>query len=234
MELDKQQLADKNGKNGNPGYVAVDGIIYDISDSKLWKNGTHMNRHHAGTDLSKELRAAPHGAEVLNKFQKVADLATSKDEDVRPPLPEWLNKIFDDYPFLKRHPHPMVVHFPMAFFITASLFLFWYYVVDPLEPLLHGILYLHILGTISLPFAMVTGWLSWKLNYLGKPISNVQRKIIFSFVVLIFDVIVLVVLANNLMILKSASGFNIMIPAIIFSYLPIVSFIGQQGGDLVY
>jgi predicted heme/steroid binding protein/uncharacterized membrane protein len=234
LEIDKKNLAKNDGKEGKPAYVAAKGKVYDVTESKMWKNGLHMNRHHAGKELTEALGAAPHGGEVLNRFKQVGTLKADQADEARPPLPNWLNNFFEAYPFFKRHPHPMVVHFPMTFFITATIFLFWYYVISPVECLKGSIIYLHILGTISLPFALVSGWLSWQVNYLGKRISNITRKIIFSTIVFIFDVIVLIVLANNPDILAAPSGIEIAIPIMIFLYLPIVSFIGQQGGDLVY
>lgn len=234
MEIDKKKLTEKNGKEGKPAHVAANGKVYDVTDSKMWKNGLHMNRHHAGSDLTDSLGAAPHGDEVLNRFKQVGILKTDVTGEAKPPLPNWLNKFFEAYPFLKRHPHPMVVHFPMAFFIAAALFLFWYYVISPARPLLDAILYMHILGTLSLPATLATGWLSWKVNYFGKPIGNITRKIIFSIVVFIFDIVVLVAIAGNLELLAQPLGIQIVIPILIFLYLPIVSFIGQQGGDLVY
>jgi predicted heme/steroid binding protein/uncharacterized membrane protein len=234
LELDKTKLAEHDGKDGKSAYVAYNGKIFDVSESKMWKKGLHMNRHQAGQDLTEAIGAAPHGSEMLTRFKEVGTLKTEKEQEVRPPLPNWLNNIFDKYPFLKRHPHPMVVHFPMAFFMTATIFLFWYYVINPTRSLLDAIFYMHILGTLSLPFAIMTGWLSWKVNYLGKRIGNITRKITFSIVVLIFDIIVLVSIAGNLEMLVSPQGAQILIPIMIFLYLPIVSFIGQQGGDLVY
>ena len=36
LELTLEELAKFNGKDGNPAYVAVDGIIYDVSASPAW------------------------------------------------------------------------------------------------------------------------------------------------------------------------------------------------------
>ncbi|UCE08858.1 MAG: hypothetical protein JSW07_19530 [bacterium] len=233
LEFDKKKLTENNGKDGKPAYVAANSKVYDVSESKLWKNGLHMNRHQAGQDLTEALGAAPHGTEVLNKFKQIGTLQEEAAE-VQPPIPKWLHNFLEAHPFYKRHPHPMVVHFPMTFFITASIFLFWYYVISAVECLLASILYLHILGTISMPFAMGTGWLSWKVNYLGKPIGNITRKIIFSIIVLIFDIVVLISLLNNPGLLSAPQGIQIVIPIMIFLYLPFLAYIGQQGGDLVY
>ena len=234
MEINIKELSQNNGQDGTSTYIAVDGKVYDVSESRLWKSGIHMSRHEAGKDLSDDLKTAPHGIKVLNKFVQVGTLKKSDQDEARPPIPEWLHNFFKAHPFYKRHPHPMVVHFPMTLLITASLFLLWYYVVNPLEPLLHGIFYLHVLGTLSLPLAILTGWFSWKVNYLGKPIVNIKRKIVLSIIVLFFTIIVLLILMNDLSIVSSPTGIQIVIPIMIFSYLPILSFIGQQGGALVY
>jgi len=60
----KDELAKYDGKSGNPAYVAVDGTVYDVSRVREWKNGTH-NGYKAGMDLSKEVKASPHGVSVL-------------------------------------------------------------------------------------------------------------------------------------------------------------------------
>jgi len=233
LEIDKTKLTENNGKDGKQAYVAYDGKVYDVTESKVWKKGLHMNRHQAGQDLTESIGAAPHSSEVLNRFKEVGTLTTELEE-VKPPLPSWLNNFLDKYPFFKRHPHPMVVHFPMAFFMAATIFMFWYYVISPARSLLDAIFYMHILGTLSLPVTLLTGWLSWQVNYFGKTIGNITRKIIFSIVVFIFDIIVLISIAGNLELLANPQGIQIVIPIMIFLYLPIVAYIGQQGGDLVY
>jgi predicted heme/steroid binding protein/uncharacterized membrane protein len=234
VEIDSNELSKNNGQDGKSAYVAVNGKVYDVSQSSLWKNGIHMNRHEAGNDLSDKIKNAPHGTEVFDNFNEVVILKKTNQDEVRPPIPEWLHDFLKAHPAFKRHPHPMVVHFPMVFFVTAALFLLYYYVFNPLEPLLHGILYMHILGVMSLPFAILTGFFSWQVNYLGKCYSNITTKIVLSFIVLVFSVIVLLTLINNLSVLSSPTGFQILIPIMIFSYLPILPLIGQQGGALVY
>lgn len=63
MSLD--ELATYDGQNGQPAYVAIDGIIYDVTHAKNWNNGMHENGITAGQDLSGVLGSSPHGTSVL-------------------------------------------------------------------------------------------------------------------------------------------------------------------------
>lgn len=66
LELTLDQLKAYDGKNGNPAYVAVDGVIYDVSNVPQWKNGEH-NGYSAGNDLTDIIKnKSPHGVKQLN------------------------------------------------------------------------------------------------------------------------------------------------------------------------
>lgn len=67
-EIGPDLLADYNGQGDRPSCVAVDGLVYDVSESKLWKGGLHMRRHRAGADLTDAIEESPHGRAVLQKF----------------------------------------------------------------------------------------------------------------------------------------------------------------------
>jgi predicted heme/steroid binding protein/uncharacterized membrane protein len=233
MEINRETLLKHDGKEGRPAYVAVEGKIYEVTGNRLWKNGMHMNRHQAGTDLTEAIAASPHGKDILIKIQEKGTLAKEKAD--RPPfLPEWLMQFMEAYPFFKRHPHPMVVHFPMSVFIIAPLFLAWYYLISPLQGLLDAIFYLYILGTLSLPVAIGTGLLAWLVNYSGKANPLIIRKTIFSFLLLIADLIIMAALIVKPAILQNPAGPDLIVPVLIFFCLPVVSLIGEHGGKLVF
>ena len=61
------QMALRNGQDKPEIWVAYKGIIYDVTESKLWKNGKHYE-HWAGQDLTLELSEAPHTEKVFEKF----------------------------------------------------------------------------------------------------------------------------------------------------------------------
>lgn len=67
------QLALRNGQDKPQIWVAVDGIIYDVSESRLWRNGKHYE-HWAGQDLTSELKDAPHSKSVFARFKKVGKI----------------------------------------------------------------------------------------------------------------------------------------------------------------
>lgn len=69
----KSQLALRNGSDRDEIWVALNGKIYDVTQSKLWKNGKHYE-HWAGQDLTEELTDAPHSEKVFEKFEVVGEL----------------------------------------------------------------------------------------------------------------------------------------------------------------
>ena len=71
----REELARYQGRNGAPAYVAYKGKVYDVSNSFLWKGGSHQVLHRAGCDLTDALGQAPHGPELLEKFPVVGRLS---------------------------------------------------------------------------------------------------------------------------------------------------------------
>ena len=67
-------MALHNGQDKETIYVAFQGQVYDVTSSRLWKNGKHYE-HWAGQDLTNELEDAPHSAKVFEKFEVVGRLS---------------------------------------------------------------------------------------------------------------------------------------------------------------
>ncbi len=67
------QLALRNGQDRDEIWIAFNGVIYDVSESRLWKNGKHYE-HWAGQDLTSELQDAPHDQGVFERFKVVGKL----------------------------------------------------------------------------------------------------------------------------------------------------------------
>ena len=69
----RSQLALHNGQDKETIYVAYKGVVYDVTHSRLWRNGKHYE-HWAGQDLTKELKDAPHTDHVFERLKKVGQL----------------------------------------------------------------------------------------------------------------------------------------------------------------
>jgi len=74
LELTIEELSKYDGKDGNPAYIAVDGLIYDVSKVSFWANGMH-NGFNAGNDLTEEIKnISPHGVSKLKGIPVVGTI----------------------------------------------------------------------------------------------------------------------------------------------------------------
>jgi predicted heme/steroid binding protein len=73
-EITQEELAQSNGSEGRPAYVAVNQTVYDMTQIIQWAGGTHFGQY-AGKDLSNEFAICHKGAiDILNKLPKVGIL----------------------------------------------------------------------------------------------------------------------------------------------------------------
>jgi predicted heme/steroid binding protein/uncharacterized membrane protein len=188
QEFDIAELENYDGNDGRPVYVAYKGKVYDISDSKLWRNGLHMKRHHAGQDLTADIQGAPHEPDVLDRYPQVGTLKKESAEVAELEIPRPLAWLLEKVPMLRRHPHPMTVHFPIVFSFSTTIFNILYLVtgIKSLE-----ITALHSLGAgiLFTVVAIATGLYTWWLNYMAKPLRAVKIKLSFALILLAVQII---------------------------------------------
>jgi predicted heme/steroid binding protein len=77
-------LCQFDGKDGRPAYIAYQGTIYDVTKSRLWKNGAHVTKHAAGNDLTDVLKNAPHGEDKITAMPRVGKLLASSEKAEQP------------------------------------------------------------------------------------------------------------------------------------------------------
>lgn len=226
-----EELTNYDGTEGQPSYVAVDGKVYDVSSSKVWRNGQHMKRHKAGGDLSGELKAAPHGADVLTResIKLVGELAAQRADDHLHP---WISAMFSRFPFFRRHPHPMMVHFPIAFLFAAGLFVvlkffeLWSYL--PYSTMATAMLILAALGLIP---AIATGFIAWWVNYAANMMLQIKRKLQWTAVLVVVLGFAILFKVTGL----AESGFSGLVYDLALVFLPInVGIIGYYGAQLTF
>ncbi len=73
-EFTLDELAEFDGRDGRPAYVAYEGTVYDVSESAMWGEGDHEGMHQAGADLTEEHADAPHDVYVTD-FPEVGRVA---------------------------------------------------------------------------------------------------------------------------------------------------------------
>lgn len=83
-EFTIENLHGFDGKEGRPAFVAYKGKIYDVTNSKLWKDGSHVRKHLSGHDLTDALKTAPHGEEKILSMPEVGVLIESSVKEIRP------------------------------------------------------------------------------------------------------------------------------------------------------
>ncbi len=228
-----ENLAQCSGEAGKEILVAVNGKVYDVSKSKRWANGVHMNRHKAGRDLTVDLQSAPHGPEVLQRMPEVGSLEVKAAEPIpgfKGQVDTWLN----GHPFFRRHPHPAVVHFPIGFLtvlpllqalalLTKSAYTEW------------AAFCCLMIGSLSLPVAIATGYFTWWINYdcSDSGIISAKRKLAWSALVIAIVLMVMrMALAANPLDTGSAKVIAYALLTVVAAI--IVSCIGYLGGRLTF
>ena len=74
-EFTIEELGYYDGSGGKPAYVAVKGIVYDVSREATWGGGTHFGLY-AGKELTGPFQGC-HGIEgILSKLPRVGILKT--------------------------------------------------------------------------------------------------------------------------------------------------------------
>lgn len=231
MELSVEELAQNNGKEGKPVYIAYKGRIYDVSGSNLWKTGTHMKRHPSGKDLTTDIGGAPHGPEVLERYPQVGVIR----RETVPPIETktFLEPLFEKLPFLRRHPHPMTVHFPIVFMLSAAFFTFLYLVTGNPS---YDTTAFHCLagGVFFTPIVILTGFTTWSVNYLRRPLRSVNIKMTFSLLMLVVSIAALVWRETAPRVLTNLNGAGYIYLLLIFSLCPMILIIGWHGAKLTF
>jgi len=230
--ITREELKRNDGSEGKAVYVCHKGRVYDVSDSKLWKKGQHMNRHRAGSDLTQAFGEAPHSAEVLDRFPEIGRLEGSPPEEEQAPgraMPALVRR----FPMLQRHPHPMTVHFPIAFALGAAMFLVLRHITGYVP---FGTTAFHFLGAglAFTPVAIATGLYTWWLNYLAQPLPQVVRKLALTPVLFLLFLAAFVWRLARPEVLSSGGGSALIYNALILLLVPLVVLIGWYGATMTF
>jgi len=230
--IDGEKLAENDGQEGKAAWIAYAGKVYDVSESLRWKMGKHMMRHSAGHDLTVQLKAAPHGPEVFERVRQVGILAMKAE--VEEPKIFWpLKWIYKKFPFIKRHGHPMVVHFPIAFVIGSSIcnLIFWLTESISCEKTSFHML---LFGLIFLPLSILTGIQSWWLFYGLKKTSRIIAKLIAAPVLTLLSGFLIYVHLINPDIVSDHGAKAVVYSFFLAICVPLVGLLGYIGARMTF
>jgi uncharacterized membrane protein len=189
-----------------------------------------MKRHHAGKDLTTDIQAAPHEPDVLERYPKVGIMKKAPEEQHLPPAVDALLK---KYPMLQRHPHPMTVHFPIVFAFSAPVFVFLYLItgIKSFETTA-----IHCLAG-AIMFAIIgisTGFYTWWLNFMAKPVRVLKIKIPLTFAMLTTEIILFIWRIKVPDILNPIHGSGFIYLLLLFSLIPMITSIGWFGASITF
>ncbi len=222
-----EELKQYDGKDGRPAYVVYKGDIYDVSGSKLWKNGSHVNRHFAGEDLSHQMSVAPHSDEVMSRFKKVGKLEIEEKSAEN----DRMDKLRDFY--RKFHPHPVFIHFPMAL-IFFSCLMEAFFLIFNISSFENAAYYSLFVGALFAYPATFSGVFSWWINYQRLLTRTFKIKLYMSIVLLIATSAALIIrIAVPEIAYESGVGF-IIYNSLLFSSMPVVFIVGYFGGKITW
>jgi predicted heme/steroid binding protein/uncharacterized membrane protein len=227
------ELEGFDGKEGRSAYVAYRGKVYDVTGSKLWRNGVHVRAHHAGEDLTANMIAAPHEDDVMERFA-VVGIVIDADEpgsDVLAP-PWWAQASLD------HHLHPIAVHFPTALGAVAPLFaiLSLFFVANqPVYLTLQwaALCNLAVCALFSIP-AIITGIISWYYNYSAVMTPIYRVKWGGSIVLLALSAVTLAVRFLWMDGLEPAGIAFWVYMVLLVLHAPVVAVLGHYGGKITF
>lgn len=217
-----EELKQYNGQNGQKAYIAYKGNVYDVTSSPLWENGIHQKMHQAGQDLTEMLKNAPHGEEVFARFEIVDTLDNKKEESF-----DWVAW------YRKYHPHPMLVHFPIALHLFAAgadlIFLF-----HPTSAFATAVFYTFFIATVTGALAMVPGILSWKINYNLAMTHIFVMKLSLSTLTLLLGIVAIFVYLENPDVVYLTDFKSLLYHGIVLVTGMTVIILGYYGGKITW
>jgi uncharacterized membrane protein len=148
-------------------------------------------------------------------------------------IPDLLLAVFRKIPMLRRHPHPMTVHFPIAFMMLFPV-LNILYLVTGNESFAISSFHVLVAGLVFTPVALITGPYNWWINYAGKWSKIIVVKMFGSLILITLILVIFMwkILVPDIML--QPSGARILYIILSLTLVPIVSILGWFGAKMTF
>ncbi len=224
--MKRKDIKKFNGQNGQPAYIIYKNKVYDVTNSRFWKNGTHMSRHKAGEDMTDFISLAPHKDELL-KRDNIKYIDEVEPEYAKETAKEKYRDIYSKY-----HPHPVLIHYPMGILYFGALMLLLY-VITKNSNFETTAYYSLVVGTISILPAGVTGIISWWINYDMVTTKIFKNKLTFSVLLITLTTAASIIRVLNPSIEESLNLFWLYV-ALYFVSIPVLTAVAFNGGRITW
>lgn len=77
-EFTLEELSLYDGRLGKPAYVAIEGIVYDLSKKEAWTGGSHFGLT-AGKDLTAQFNSCHGMAKIIKNLPQVGTISVNND-----------------------------------------------------------------------------------------------------------------------------------------------------------
>ncbi|UOD34016.1 cytochrome b5 [Deferribacteraceae bacterium V6Fe1] len=222
----REEVKKFNGKDSQPAYIIYKDKVYDVTNSRFWKNGVHMNRHKAGEDMTDFISMAPHGDDLL-KRDNIKYVCDVEPEEIIPDKKDNLRRAYAKY-----HPHPVFIHYPMGILYFGA-FMLLLYIITKNQSFELTAFYSLICGTLSIFPAAASGILSWWLNYEMTMTKIFRNKLILSAVLAVICVFLSITRLLHPDI-TAFSGLFTLYCLLYFISIPVLTLIAYNGGKITW
>ncbi|MHB9073598.1 MAG: DUF2231 domain-containing protein [Desulfobaccales bacterium] len=148
-------------------------------------------------------------------------------------VPPGLEGLLRRFPWLRRHPHPMLSHFPIVFMLSATFFSVLY-VMSGDKSFDDTAFYCLGAGLATMPLAVATGLFTHWLNFPGGLHKTVHIEKTLSYSVLAVSTAAFVWRWMNPNVLANLRGINFIYFLMVLSLTPLVTANGYFGGMVTF
>ena len=153
-------------------------------------------------------------------------------EEASRPQPSWLAPMVARHPYLRRHPHPALAHFPIVFMLAAGFFSVLFLLTKAAS---FETTAFHCLGggVVTTPAAIATGVLTQRLNYpQPDPTLTLEKRL--SYLLWAMVAAAFVWRLCNPTVLRELHGLNLVYLLLVLAVTPLVTVISFFGGILTF